>query len=55
MIEHEAVLKPMAYLEENGYEVTYLPVDENGVISLDELKQALRTRYDPSFDHDRQQ
>jgi len=42
MIEHEAVLKPMAYLEENGYEVTYLPVDENGVISLDELKQALR-------------
>ena len=41
MIEHEAVLKPMAYLEENGYEVTYLPVDENGVISLDELKQAL--------------
>lgn len=42
MIEHEAVLKPMAYLEENGYEVTYLPVDENGVIPLDELKQALR-------------
>ena len=42
MIEHEAVLKPMAYLEDNGYEVTYLPVDENGVISLDELKQALR-------------
>lgn len=42
MIEHEAVLKPMAYLEENGYEVTYLPVDENGVISLDDLKQALR-------------
>lgn len=43
MIEHEAVLKPMAYLEENGYEVTYLPVDENGVISLDDLKQALRS------------
>lgn len=42
MIEHEAVLKPMAYLEENGYEVTYLPVDENGVISLYDLKQALR-------------
>ena len=42
MIEHEAVLKPMAYLEENGYEVTYLPVDENGVISLDDIKQALR-------------
>ena len=41
-IEHEAVLKPMEYLEENGYEVTYLPVDENGVISLTDLKNALR-------------
>ena len=41
-IEHEAVLKPMEYLEKNGYEVTYLDVDQNGLISLDELKQALR-------------
>ena len=41
-IEHEAVLKPMEYLEENGYEVTYLPVDKNGVISLTDLKNALR-------------
>ena len=41
-IEHEAVLKPLHFLEEHGFEVTYLPVDENGVISLDELKQALR-------------
>lgn len=41
-IEHEAVLKSMAYLEKLGYEVTYLPVDEGGHISLDDLKQALR-------------
>lgn len=41
-IEHEAVLKPLHYLEEQGFEVTYLPVDENGNISLDEFKAALR-------------
>lgn len=41
-IEHEAVLKPMAFLESQGYEVTYLSVDENGIIDLNELKDALR-------------
>ncbi len=40
-IEHEAVLKPLAYLEEQGFKVTYLPVDETGVISLDDFKDAL--------------
>lgn len=41
-IEHEAVLKPLHYLEEQGFEVTCLPVDENGNISLDDFKAALR-------------
>ncbi len=41
-IEHEAVLKPMHFLESRGFEVTYLPVDQNGEISLTDLKQALR-------------
>ena len=41
-IEHEAVLKPLHYLEEQGFEVTYLPVDGNGNISLDDFKAALR-------------
>ena len=41
-IEHPAILNTCAYLEENGFEVTYLNVDENGRISLDELKKALR-------------
>ncbi|GAJ25330.1 cysteine desulfurase [Liquorilactobacillus sucicola DSM 21376 = JCM 15457] len=41
-IEHEAVLKSMEYLETLGFEVTYLPVDEKGHISLNDLKDALR-------------
>lgn len=40
-IEHEAVLKPLHFLEERGFRVTYLPVDEHGNISLDDFKQAL--------------
>ena len=41
-VEHEAVLKPMQYLETQGFEVTYLPVDHNGEISLADLKKELR-------------
>lgn len=41
-IEHEAVLKPLHFLEEQGFTVTYLPVDENGNISLADFKAALR-------------
>lgn len=41
-IEHHAVLHTCQYLEKNGYEVTYLGVDENGMISLDELREAIR-------------
>ena len=41
-IEHASVSNTMAYLEEQGFAVTYLPVDENGVISLDDLKNAIR-------------
>ena len=40
-IEHASVLSPLAYLEEQGFRVTYLPVDENGQISLDELRDAV--------------
>ena len=35
-IEHPSVSATMAYLEEHGYEVTYLPVDHDGVISLED-------------------
>jgi cysteine desulfurase len=41
-IEHHAVLHTCEYLEKNGYEVTYLDVDENGIVDLEELKQAIR-------------
>ena len=40
-IEHPAVLMPMQYLAEQGYRVTYLPVDEKGHISLADLEAAI--------------
>lgn len=41
-IEHHAVLHTTEFLEKEGYEVTYINVDENGIIKLDELKAAIR-------------
>lgn len=41
-IEHHAILHTCDYLEQQGYEVTYLDVDENGLISLEELEKAIR-------------
>ena len=40
-VEHAAVLMPMQYLEEQGFRVTYLPVDEKGHISLKDLEEAI--------------
>ncbi len=41
-IEHASVANVMKHMEEEGFEVTYLPVDENGIVKLDKLKEALR-------------
>lgn len=41
-IEHHAVLHTCEYLESKGYEITYLPVDEYGMISIEDLKNAIR-------------
>ena len=42
-IEHHAILHTCEYLEkQRGFEITYLDVDENGVVKLDELKKAIR-------------
>lgn len=41
-IEHKCVLDSCRFLESEGYDVTYLPVQENGIIRLDELEAAMR-------------
>lgn len=41
-IEHHAILHSAEYLEQQGFEVTYVGVDENGMIKLDELRRAIR-------------
>lgn len=41
-IEHHAVLNTCKYLEKQGYEITYLPVDEQGFVQLQQLEEAIR-------------
>lgn len=41
-IEHPSVYNPLEVLEEMGFQITFLPVDQNGHISLDELREAVR-------------
>ena len=41
-IEHPAIMQTMQYLETQGFSVTYLPVDKNGIISLMDLQRAIR-------------
>ena len=41
-IEHHAILHTCEYLKQQGFEVTYLDVDENGIVKLDELRAAIR-------------
>jgi len=41
-IEHDSVLQPCQYLEEQGYSVTYLPVDDKGLVSVADVEKAIR-------------
>lgn len=41
-VEHASIYNTLGYLEEQGFEITYLPVDEKGHISLEELEKAVR-------------
>ncbi len=41
-IEHHAILHTCEYLESKGYEVTYLDVNEDGIVDLEQLKQSVR-------------
>ncbi len=40
-IEHHAVIEPCKYLEKQGYRVTYLPVDRDGLVDPDDVKRAI--------------
>jgi cysteine desulfurase len=40
-VEHPAVLNTCRYLERHGYRVTYLPVDDTGLVGLDDLERAI--------------
>lgn len=50
-IEHPSVLNPMKRLEDEGYDVVYLKVDQTGHISLDQLKKRINSRYNFSFNY----
>ena len=41
-IEHSTILKAFEQLENEGYEISYISVDENGAVDIEELKQELR-------------
>jgi cysteine desulfurase len=41
VIEHKAVIDPCKYLEQNGYRVTFLPVDKNGQVSAEQVREAM--------------
>ena len=40
-IEHDAILEPCKLLEKDGFQVTYIPVDKHGLVSLDDVKNAI--------------
>src|SRR4030043_60708 len=43
-IEHPAVLNPCKFLEKQGYRISYLPVDENGIVRVTEIESLITER-----------
>src|SRR4030095_11422996 len=39
--EHKCVLDPCRHLEQEGFEITYLPVQQNGLVDLEQLREAV--------------
>ena len=54
-VEHHAVLHTCQYLEQRGFEITYLPVDRHGRINVEQLRDAIRGHHSTDFYHARQQ
>lgn len=48
-IEHPSVKNPMIYLEEQGYEITRIPVDKDGIVNLEKITEGYKRRYNISF------
>ena len=53
-IEHSSIMETAGMLEKHAAEVTRLPVDSNGIVSLEELKKALKPNTSHDFNNDRE-
>ena len=42
VIEHPAIMEPLKYLEKNGFDVSYVPVDQYGAVHVEDVKNAMR-------------
>lgn len=42
VIEHPAIMEPLKYLEKNGFDVSYVPVDSYGAVHIEDIKKAMR-------------
>ncbi len=54
-VEHPAVLEVCEYFETLGFEITYLPVDEFGLVHVDDVARRNSPRHDSDLDHAGQQ
>ena len=41
-LEHSSIIAPLSFLEQNGYDISFIPLDENGLVSINELEKLIR-------------